>query len=50
VKVLVPASPDLIPETFHISPDGKRLAVSYEQSTRSLVIADGVQEVRTSTK
>jgi eukaryotic-like serine/threonine-protein kinase len=42
VRVLVPASPDLINETFHITPDGKSIVASYTQPSRSLVVADGV--------
>jgi hypothetical protein len=42
VRVLVPASPDLITETFHITPDGKSIVVSYTQPSRSLVAVDGV--------
>ena len=45
VKVLVPASPDMIIETFHITPDGRRVVVTYQQPTRSLVIADGVPDI-----
>ena len=44
-QVLLQASPDVNIETFHITPDGKRLVVSYEQSTRSLIVADGVPDV-----
>jgi serine/threonine protein kinase len=44
VKVLVPASPDLITETFHMTPDGKNVVASYTQPSRSLVVADGVPE------
>lgn len=42
VRVLVPASPDLITETLHITPDGKSIAASYTQPSRSLIVADGV--------
>jgi Tol biopolymer transport system component len=45
VKILVPASPDLFIETFHITPDGKKIVVSYTQPSRSLVVADGVSGV-----
>jgi Tol biopolymer transport system component len=45
VKMLVPASPDLFIETFHITPDGKKIVVSYTQPSRSLVVADGVPGV-----
>ena len=45
VKTLVPASPDLFIETFHITPDGKKIVVSYTQPSRSLVVADGVPGV-----
>jgi len=33
-------------ETFPITPDGRRLVVSYQQATRSLVTAEGVPEVK----
>jgi serine/threonine protein kinase len=42
VKVLVPASPDLVTETFGFGPDGKSVVASYSQPSRSLVVADGV--------
>ncbi len=45
VKTLVPASPDLAIETFHITPDGQKIVVSYTQPSRSLVVADGVSGV-----
>ncbi len=45
VKTLVPASPDLIIETFHITPDGQKIVASYTQPSRSLVVADGVSGV-----
>jgi eukaryotic-like serine/threonine-protein kinase len=45
VKTLVPASPDLFIETFHITPDGRKVVVSYTQPSRSLVVADGVSGV-----
>jgi len=45
VKTLVSASPDLFIETFHITPDGKKIVVSYTQPSRSLVVADGVPGV-----
>ena len=45
VKTLVPASPDLFIETFHLTPDGKKIVVSYTQPSRSLVVADGVPGV-----
>jgi eukaryotic-like serine/threonine-protein kinase len=44
-KTLVPASPDLAIETFHITPDGQKIVVSYTQPSRSLVVADGVSGV-----
>jgi eukaryotic-like serine/threonine-protein kinase len=44
-KILVPALPDLFIETFHITPDGKKIVVSYTQPSRSLVVADGVPGV-----
>jgi eukaryotic-like serine/threonine-protein kinase len=50
VKVLLPASPDMSIDTFHITPDGRRVVVSYKQPTRSLVIADGVPEVKPPTR
>lgn len=45
VKVLVPASPDLVIDTFHITPDGRSIVVSYTQPSRSLVMAEGVPDV-----
>jgi serine/threonine protein kinase len=45
VKIVVPHSPDLAAETFHISPDGKRIVACYTQPARSLIVADGVPEV-----
>jgi serine/threonine protein kinase len=45
VKILIPASHDLFIETFHITPDGKKIVVSYTQPSRSLVVADGVPGV-----
>jgi eukaryotic-like serine/threonine-protein kinase len=42
VKVLMQAPPDSFVETFHISPDGKRIVASYPESSRSLLMADGV--------
>ena len=45
MKTLVSASPDLFIETFHITPDGKKIVVSYTQPSRSLVVADGVPGV-----
>jgi hypothetical protein len=44
-KVVVPASPDMPMETFHISPDGRRLVIAYTQATWSLMVADGVADV-----
>jgi serine/threonine protein kinase len=44
-KVVVPASPDMRIETFHISPDGRRLVIAYQLATRSLMVADGVPDV-----
>jgi serine/threonine protein kinase len=44
-KILVPASPDLFIETFHITPDGQQIVVSYTQPSRSLIVADGVPDV-----
>lgn len=43
--VLVPASADATISSFHVSPDGKRLVVSYAETSGSLVIADGVPNV-----
>ncbi len=45
IKVVVPALPDLFTETFHMAPDGKSIAVSYLQPSRSLVVVDGVPGV-----
>jgi eukaryotic-like serine/threonine-protein kinase len=44
-KVLVPASPDMMIETFHISPDGRHLVAAYQEATRSLMVAEGVADV-----
>ena len=44
-KVVVPASPDMEIETFHISPDGRRMVIAYQLATRSLMVADGVADV-----
>jgi len=44
-KVVVPASPDMTIDTFHISPDGRRLVVAYQLATWSLMVADGVADV-----
>ena len=41
-KVLVHGSPDLVVETFHITPDGKSFVLSYTQPAHSLMVADGV--------
>jgi hypothetical protein len=41
----VPASPDLFIDTFHITPDGQSIVVSYTQPSRSLVMAEGVPDV-----
>jgi eukaryotic-like serine/threonine-protein kinase len=50
VKVLVPAYPDMETETFDVTRDGRRLVVAYQQITRSLVVADGVPEVKPATR
>ena len=42
VRVLVPASPDFITESFGMTRDGKNIVASYMQPSRSLVVADGV--------
>jgi hypothetical protein len=44
-KVLVQPSPDLFIETFHITPNGNKIVVSYTQPSRSLVVADGVPDI-----
>jgi Tol biopolymer transport system component len=44
-KVVVPASADMRIETFHISPDGRRLVIAYRLETLSLMVADGVADV-----
>jgi WD40 repeat protein len=41
-QVVIPAPQDLVTDTFHITPDGKRIIVAYAQPSRSLVIADDV--------
>jgi Tol biopolymer transport system component len=46
-KILVPASSDLFIETFHITPNGNKIVVSYTQPSRSLVVADGVPDIAT---
>ena len=48
VKVLIPGSPDLSTETFHITPDGKNIVASYTQPSRSLVVVDGVPGITAS--
>ena len=42
ITVLVPSSPDNRIANFQVSPDGKHLAVSYTESSHSLVMAEGV--------
>ena len=42
VRVLVPASPDFITESFGMSRDVKNIVASCMQPSRSLVVADGV--------
>ena len=42
VKILVPAPHDSYSETFAVSPDGKRVVVSYPEMMRSLVMVEGV--------
>ena len=42
LRVVVPASPDFITETFEMTRDGKNIAASYVQPSRSLVFAEGV--------
>jgi len=42
IRVLVPASPDFIAESFSMTRDGKNIVASYMQPSRSLVVADGV--------
>ena len=41
-KMLVPASPDQIIDTFHSTPDGHGIVVSYAQPAAGLVVVDGV--------
>ena len=41
-QVLLTFAPDQNPDTFAVSRDGKHLVVSFVQSTRSLVMAEGV--------
>ncbi len=43
--VVVPASPDMVIETFHISPDGRHIVAAYQEATRSLMVAEGVAGV-----
>jgi hypothetical protein len=49
-KVLVSAYPDMETETFDVTPDGRGLVVAYQQNPRSLVVADGVPEVKPATR
>jgi WD40 repeat protein len=49
-RVLVPASADTTISNFHVSPDGKRLVVSYAETSGSLVVADGVPDVAAPTR
>jgi Tol biopolymer transport system component len=42
VRVLVPASPDFITESFGMTRDGSSIVASYMQPSRSLILADGV--------
>jgi serine/threonine protein kinase len=42
VQVLIPAAPDFITDSFHITPDGKSIVAAYAQPSRSLVLAEGV--------
>jgi serine/threonine protein kinase len=44
-KMLVPATPDMVIETFHISPDGRHVVAAYQEATRSLMVAEGVSDV-----
>ena len=44
--VVVPASPDMVIETFHPSPDGRHIVAAYQEATRSLMVAEGVAGVR----
>jgi Tol biopolymer transport system component len=44
-KMLVPASPDMVIETFHISPDGRHIVAAYQEAARSLMVAEGVADV-----
>jgi len=41
-RVLVPTDPNTDIESFGISPDGRRVAVSRIEETRSLKLAEGV--------
>ena len=52
LRVLIPASPDFITETFGMTRDGRSIVASYMQPSRSLVLADGVPGISapTSTK
>jgi Tol biopolymer transport system component len=45
VTVLVPSSPDSTIANFQVSPDSKHLAVSYTESSHSLVMAEGVPDL-----
>jgi Tol biopolymer transport system component len=45
VTVLVPSSPDSSVANFQVSPDGKHIAVSYTESSHSLVMAESVPDL-----
>jgi hypothetical protein len=50
VTVLVPSSPDSSIANFQVSPDGKHIAVSYTESSHSLVMAESVPDLAASTR
>jgi hypothetical protein len=45
IKVIVPRLPDIGIASFQVSRNGKRIVVSYAESSNSLVIADGVSGI-----
>ena len=49
VRTLIPASPDVVSETFEMTPDTKSLVISYNQPSRSLMLADGVPGIGAAT-
>jgi Tol biopolymer transport system component len=48
VRVIVPRVPDTALAAFHVSPDGKRIVVSYAEASDNLAIAEGVPDIAAS--